>query len=56
MGGPIVGPDVRLDLDDPAGAPGGRAVIADEARPEQRLRGLERRAGEELAVDDVQVR
>jgi hypothetical protein len=52
---PVVGADVRLDLDDPPGPPS-RLVVADEARAEQASRGLERWAGEERAVDDAQAR
>ena len=40
--GPVVAPDVRLELDDPADAPAG-LVVADEPRAEQRPGGLERR-------------
>ena len=49
--GAVVLADVRLDLDDPPDA-AGRArppAVADEVRAEQRPRGVERRAGEELA-------
>jgi hypothetical protein len=43
---PVVLPDVRLDLDDPAG-PTTSAAFADEAQADQRPRDLERRLSEQ---------
>jgi hypothetical protein len=51
--GLIVDPDVRLDLDDPARPPT-RAVVADEARPQDRAGRLERGGGEQRAFEDGQ--
>jgi hypothetical protein len=43
--------DVRLELDDPAGAPAG-VVLADEQAAEQGAGRLERRCGEDVPVED----
>jgi hypothetical protein len=53
MRGTIVTPDVGLDLDDPADAPAG-LVLADEPRPDQRARCLQRGSGKDGSVDDAQ--
>ena len=50
---PVVDADICLDLDDPPGT-ASRLVVADQSRAEQGPGGLERRAGEERAVDDAQ--
>jgi hypothetical protein len=50
----IVGADVRLDLHDPPGTTA-RGVLADEPAAEQSSRGVERRAFEQLAIDDAQL-
>jgi hypothetical protein len=50
---PIVLADVRLDLDDPADAPPGR-VVADQPGTDQPDSRLERRAGQDRAIDDAQ--
>jgi hypothetical protein len=49
----IVAADVRLELDDAAGSPA-RLVIANEARAEERARGLDGRAFEEGPRNDAQ--
>ena len=46
MGGLIFGPDVRLDLDDPAGAQAAGGLLMDEARPDEGVSRLEGRRRE----------
>ena len=53
MRGPVVGPDVRLDLDDPAGTTAG-LVVAHQPRADERARGLQRRPGEDGAIEGAQ--
>jgi hypothetical protein len=53
MRGPVVLPDVGLDLDDPPD-PAAGVVVPDQPRAEQRPSGLERRPGERRAVDETQ--
>jgi len=55
MRGAVVGPDVCLELDDPARSTA-RRVVPDEVCPEQRPRGFDGRRGEERPVDDGQPR
>jgi hypothetical protein len=52
MGGTVILPDVRLELDDPADPGASGNVGADEAGAEQGARGLEGRPGEEIPIDD----
>jgi hypothetical protein len=51
--GPVIATDVRLDLHDPPDAPTG-VVVADEARPDERAAGRQRRAGEDAPIEDAQ--
>jgi hypothetical protein len=51
--GSVLEADVRLDLDDPADAPPGR-VVTDQPGTDQRDGRLERRAGQDRAIDDAQ--
>ena len=53
MRGTIVGPEIRLDLDDPPD-PSPGLIVADESRAQQASGRLERGAGEERSVDDGQ--
>ena len=53
MGRAVVRPEVGLDLDDPARAATG-GIVADEPGADQGTRGLERRAGQDAAIEDAQ--
>jgi hypothetical protein len=50
----VVGADVRLDLDDRAGSPS-RGIVSNKPRAKQVPGSLERRSGEQRAVDDAQI-
>jgi hypothetical protein len=52
MRGPIVDPDVGLELDDPPD-PASRGVVADQAGPEEGAAGLQAGAGQDRPIDDV---
>jgi hypothetical protein len=51
VGREILPPDIRLDLDDPPGAPAG-GVLANQERPEERSAGFEGRLGEDRSVEN----
>ncbi len=53
VGRPVVLADVRLELDDPARPPAS-GVVSDQPCAEKRAGRLERRSGEERAIDDGQ--
>jgi hypothetical protein len=51
MGGEIVGPDVGLDLDDPAGAQAAVGLDMDQTRPDEGAGSREGRRREGLASE-----
>ena len=53
MGGPILGSEIRLDLDDAADAPP-RRIVTDEAGADEGTPGRERLTRQQGPVDDAQ--
>jgi len=53
MGGPVIGPAIGLDLDDPGDATTGR-IVSDQVGAEQRTSDVGRLTDQGPAVEDAQ--